>query len=48
MKLKINHSSYDKTLSQMSDTERENRIKNESIDSMREFSKWYREQNNLI
>ena len=48
MKLKINHYSYDKTLAQMSDAERENRIKNKSIDSMREFSKWYREQNNLI
>lgn len=28
---------YDKTLNQMSDTERESRIKYKSVDSMREF-----------
>lgn len=32
---------YDKTLAQMTDEERENRIKYESIDSMEEFAKWY-------
>ena len=34
---------YDKTLAQMSDEERTNRIKYKSIDSMKEFSKWYKE-----
>ena len=33
---------YDKTLAQMTDEERANRIKYESIDSMEEFAKWYR------
>ena len=33
---------YDKTLAQMTDEERANRKKYESVDSMREFSKWYR------
>ena len=36
---------YDKTLAQMTDEERANRIKYESIDSMKEFAKWYKEQN---
>ena len=35
---------YDKTLAQMTEEERSNRIKYESVDSMREFSKWYKEQ----
>ena len=35
---------YNKTLAQMTDEERANRKKYESIDSMREFSKWYKEQ----
>ena len=35
---------YDKTLAQMTDEERTNRIKYESVDSMKEFAKWYREQ----
>lgn len=35
MKLGINLYGYDKTLAQISDTERENRIKYNSIDSMR-------------
>ena len=34
---------YNKTLAQMSDEERANRIKYKSIDSMKEFSKWYKE-----
>ena len=33
---------YDKTLAQMSDEERANRIKYKSIDSMSEFAKWYK------
>ena len=33
---------YSKTLAQMTDEERANRIKYESIDSMEEFAKWYR------
>ena len=36
---------YDKTLAQMTDEERANRIKYKSIDSMKEFAKWYKEQN---
>ena len=36
---------YDKTLAQLTDEERANRKKYESIDSMREFSKWYKEHN---
>lgn len=35
---------YDKTLAQMTDEERANRVKYDSIDSMREFSKWYNNQ----
>ena len=35
---------YNKTLAEMTDDERDNRIKNGSIDSMREFAKWYREK----
>ena len=38
------HYGYDKTLAQISDNERKNRKKYESIDSMVEFAKWYREQ----
>ena len=37
---------YDKTLAQMTDEERANRIKYESIDSMQEFAKWYRNKLN--
>ena len=33
---------YDKTLSQMTDEERANRIRYESVSSMEEFAKWYR------
>lgn len=33
---------YDKTLAQMTDEERTNRIKYESVDSMKEFAKWYK------
>ena len=36
---------YNKTLAQMSDNERKSRKKYESIDSMVEFAKWYKEQN---
>ena len=32
---------YNKTLAQMSDEERQNRVKYESIDSMKEFANWY-------
>lgn len=35
-------SGYDKTLAQMSDEERDNRIKYDSVDSMGEFAKWYK------
>ena len=35
---------YNKTLAQMTDEERSNRIKYDSVDSMREFSKWYKNQ----
>jgi len=35
---------YDKTLAEMTDEERNNRIRYESISSMDEFAKWYREQ----
>ena len=34
---------YDKTLAQMTDVERENRIRYESVDSMSVFAKWYKE-----
>ena len=34
---------YDKTLSQMTEEERENRIRNKSVSSMEEFAKWYEE-----
>ena len=34
-------SGYKKTLAQMTDEERKNRIKYESVDAMREFAKWY-------
>ena len=36
---------YDKTLAQMTDDERANRIKYDSVDSMKEFSKWYKNHN---
>ncbi len=36
---------YNKTLAQMTDIERSNRIKYNSVDSMIKFSKWYQEQN---
>lgn len=35
---------YDKTLAQMTEEERANRKRYESVDSMEEFAKWYREQ----
>lgn len=35
---------YEKTLAQMTDEERLNRIKYESVDAMREFAKWYKEE----
>ena len=34
---------YDKTLAQMTEEERENRIRNKSVNSMEEFAKWYEE-----
>lgn len=36
---------YEKTLAEMTDKEREKRVKYESIDSMKEFAKWYRKEN---
>lgn len=36
---------YEKTLSQMTDEERANRIRYESVSSMEEFAKWYRGDN---
>ena len=35
---------YEKTLAQMTDEERLNKIKYESVDAMREFAKWYKEE----
>ena len=35
---------YEKTLSQMTDEERANRIRYESVSSMEEFAKWYRKK----
>ena len=35
---------YDKTLAQMSDEERKNRVKYEEVDAMREFAKWYKKE----
>ena len=37
---------YSKTFAQMTDEERANRIKYESVDSMQEFAKWYRNKLN--
>lgn len=37
---------YSKTFAQMTDEERANRIKYQSIDSMQEFAKWYRNKLN--
>ena len=34
---------YDKTLAQMTDEERKNRVKYKSVDAMGEFTKWYKE-----
>ena len=34
---------YEKTLAEMTDEERKNRTKYESVDAMREFAKWYKE-----
>ena len=34
---------YDKTLAQMTEEERENRIRNKSVSSMEKFAKWYEE-----
>lgn len=40
---KLNEShGYDKTLAQMTEDERNNRIKYKSVDSFEEFAKWYR------
>ena len=36
---------YDKTLAEMSEEERKNRIKYKDIDAMREFAKWYKNEN---
>ena len=36
---------YNKTLAEMTEDERKNRIKYKSVDSMREFAKWYNEKN---
>lgn len=36
---------YDKTLAEMTNEERINRKKFESVDAMREFAKWYRNEN---
>lgn len=36
---------YDKTLAQMTDDERTNWKRYKSVDSMREFAKWYKEKN---
>ena len=33
---------YDKTLAEMTDDERKNRTKYESVDAMSEFAKWYK------
>jgi len=35
---------YDKTLAQMSEEERKNRIKKEDVDAMRQFAKWYKKE----
>lgn len=35
---------YNKTLAEMTDEERVTRVKYKSVDSMREFAKWYREE----
>ena len=35
---------YDKTLAEMTDEERNNRIRYESVSSMDEFAKWYRDR----
>ena len=37
---------YDKTLAQMTDEERENRVKYKSVDSLEEFAKWYKNKEN--
>ncbi len=36
---------YDKTLAQMSEEERKSRVKYEDVDAMREFAKWYKNEN---
>lgn len=35
---------YDKTLAEMSEEERNNRERNESVNSMEEFAKWYKKE----
>ena len=35
---------YEKTLAEMTEDERKNRTRYESVDAMREFAKWYNEQ----
>ena len=36
---------YDKTLAQMSEEERKSRVKFKDVDAMREFAKWYKNEN---
>ena len=36
-----------KTLSQMTDDERANRVRVNSVEAMSEFAKWYKEKNNI-
>ena len=38
---------YNKTLAQMTEEERENRVKYKSIDSMKEFANWYKKIKNI-
>ncbi|MBR0426793.1 MAG: hypothetical protein IJK18_01135 [Clostridia bacterium] len=39
---------YDKTLAQMTDEERKNRVKYKSVDAMGEFAKWYKEKGGTL
>lgn len=39
---------YDKTLAQMTDEERKNRVKYKSVDAMEEFAKWYKEKGGTL
>ena len=38
---------YEKTLAQMTDSERENRVKYNSVSAFTEFSKWYKENKEM-